>query len=72
MDLKGIACNGTLLKSYIIFPHKTNISEMSESLCNIDSAMIPNITAMVQEQLNMGRILKKVSKSFGLISFQIY
>lgn len=61
VNLKGIACNGTLLSSYIIFPHKTDISEMAQSLCNLNSSLIPNITEMVQQQLNMARILKKVS-----------
>ncbi|CAI9715527.1 factor export ATP-binding I [Octopus vulgaris] len=61
IGLKEIACNATLLNSYIIFPQNTNISAVSAAICAINSSMIPNITETVQQHLNMINILKKVS-----------
>ncbi|GAB1599092.1 hypothetical protein Ahia01_000186400, partial [Argonauta hians] len=61
IDLKEIACNSTLLNSYIIFPEGTNISGVSAAICAINSSLIPNITETVQHHLNMINILKKAS-----------
>jgi len=60
IDFKSIACDKDLLKQYMVFRKDVDVALVTKELCAINSNNISSITEMVQNQLDIGEIIRMV------------
>ena len=60
LDLKKIACDPEELKQYLTFPNGVSAQVVSQGLCALDSAFVPSLTEILQDQLNITKVMDKV------------
>ncbi|KAK7500957.1 hypothetical protein BaRGS_00007837, partial [Batillaria attramentaria] len=57
-DLKAVACDPEQLTRYLYFPDGTDVTSVSRALCDINETRIPEITSVLQQQLNVAEIIR--------------
>ena len=68
-DLREIVCDPMELARRVLFPSSKTLSEksISSALCQLNVSLIPDMTRAVQQQLDMSKIVRAVSRT-SLIS----
>lgn len=60
IDFRGIVCDQDRLREYMMFRLGVNVTSVSTSLCGIPESKIPEITNVVQNQIDIAAIIRVV------------
>ena len=63
INFKTIVCTVDGLRSYVVFRSIDDIGLISRSLCNINESAIPDLVDMLQNQIDVAKIMRIVSKT---------
>lgn len=61
-NIDGAICSPEILKKYLILPNEQNYLEISKILCDIDSAMIPNMLESLSKHLDFSGLLEMIDR----------
>ncbi|XP_064634814.1 uncharacterized protein LOC135492321 isoform X3 [Lineus longissimus] len=67
IDFKGIACNETRLKQYLIFSKEADVQKVALQLCRIKDDKIPDLVDQVQHQIDVKFIFQVASRIAGFV-----
>ncbi|XP_076450764.1 uncharacterized protein LOC143286815 isoform X2 [Babylonia areolata] len=56
-DLKAVACDPERLALYLYFPEGTDVVRVSRVLCDMNESRIPEITRLLQDNLNVAEVI---------------
>lgn len=68
VDFKAIACDPNQLKEFLVVPSPVGIGRVSQTLCNINDSLVPDIVRETQKQLSLSkmiRLMAKLEKALG-------
>ncbi|XP_078319098.1 uncharacterized protein LOC111121791 isoform X3 [Crassostrea virginica] len=67
INFRGIVCDQDRLREYMMFRLGVNVTSVSTSLCAIPESQIPEITGVVQNQIDVAAIIR-VSKTLTTLT----